>query len=55
MEISGIFPKVIAETSNKKFSPGYYVVPEINLEGKFEKFTSLKVSTAIRYFECALC
>ena len=54
MEISGIFPKVIVETSNKKFSPGSYVVLEINFEGKFEKFTSLKVSTAIRYF-MALC
>lgn len=50
-----LLQEFLKKQSNKKYSPNSYVVPEINLEGKFEKFTSLKVSIPMPYFERALC
>ena len=50
-----LLQEFLKKKSNKKFSPGSYVVIDFNLEGRFEKFTSLKVSTPIPYFERALC
>ena len=45
-----LLQEFLKKQSNKKYSPGSYVLVDINLEGKFEKFTSLKVSPFRCYY-----